>query len=86
MTRDDAMQDALPSPVSDASSPVIEVAVEETGNAFAVEKKLVVEDPVTDNLNNLRDFPCHEKPESYRETIERVAPHLGIHDQWFALA
>ncbi|KAK3340714.1 hypothetical protein B0H65DRAFT_268095 [Neurospora tetraspora] len=74
MTRDDAIQDALPSPISDASSPVIEVAMEkETDNAFTVEAKLVVEEPVTDMLP---DFPFHEDHETYRDTVEKLAPLL----------
>lgn len=75
MTRDDAIQDALPSPVSDASSPVIEVAMgNETDNVFTLEETLVVEEPVTDNMP---DFPFHEEHETYRDTIEKLAPLLG---------
>ncbi|KAK1773820.1 hypothetical protein QBC45DRAFT_66178 [Copromyces sp. CBS 386.78] len=74
MTRDDAIQDALPSPVSDASSPVIEVAMgKETANAFTLEENLVVEDPVMDNMP---DFPFHEEHETYRDTVEKLAPLL----------
>ncbi|KAH7631693.1 hypothetical protein B0T09DRAFT_107862 [Sordaria sp. MPI-SDFR-AT-0083] len=74
MTRDDAIQDALPSPVSDASSPVIEVAMgNETDNVFTLEETLVVEEPVTDNMP---DFPFHEEHETYRDTIEKLAPLL----------
>ncbi|KAK3504714.1 hypothetical protein B0T13DRAFT_14009 [Neurospora crassa] len=74
MTRDDAIQDALPSPISDTSSPAIEVAMEkETEDAFTVDAKLVVEEPVTDMLP---DFPFHDDHETYRDTVEKLAPLL----------
>lgn len=75
MTRDEAIQDALPSPVSDANSPAIEVAMEkETDNAFAVETMLAVEEYVADAVP---DFPFHEDHETYRDTVEKLAPLLG---------
>lgn len=75
MTRDDAIQDALPSPISGASSPAIEVAMEkETEDALTADAKLVVEEPVTDMLP---DFPFHDDHETYCDTVEKLAPLLG---------
>ena len=75
MAGDDAIEDAFPSPVSDASSPVIEVAMEKvTENAFAEDAKLMVAEPMEDMLP---DFPFHEDHETYGDTIEKLAPLLG---------
>ncbi|KAK3391910.1 hypothetical protein B0T20DRAFT_488983 [Sordaria brevicollis] len=68
MTRDEAIQDALPSPVSDASSPAIEVAMEkEEEDAFTVM------DSIADAVP---EFPFHEEHETYQDTMEKLAPLL----------